>query len=73
MSAIGGNRAVEGCGGSLDGSDGRHRNPTNGLPLYLARTCARSRGGMTPHLSRVATISPMARPFLPSNGSEGVV
>ena len=30
MSAIGGNRAVEGCGGSLDGRDGRHRNPTNG-------------------------------------------
>ena len=30
MSAIGGNRAVEGCGGGLDGSDGRHRNPTNG-------------------------------------------
>ena len=30
MSTIGGNRAVEACGGSLDGSGGRHRNPTKG-------------------------------------------
>lgn len=30
MIAIGGNRAVEGCGGGLCGSDRQHRNPTNG-------------------------------------------
>ena len=30
MSAIGGHRAVEGCGGSLCARDGQHRNPTHG-------------------------------------------
>jgi hypothetical protein len=30
MSAIGGHRAVEGCGGSLCVRDSQHRNPTNG-------------------------------------------
>ena len=30
MSAIGGRRAVEGCGGDLCVRDGQHRNPTNG-------------------------------------------
>ena len=30
MSAIGGHRAVAGCGGGLCGSDRQHRNPTNG-------------------------------------------
>ncbi len=30
MSAIGGNRAVEGCGGGLRVRDSQHRNPTNG-------------------------------------------
>lgn len=30
MSAIGGHRAVEGCGAGLCLTDGQHRNPTNG-------------------------------------------
>lgn len=30
MSAIGGHRAVEGCGGGLCVRDSQHRNPTNG-------------------------------------------
>ena len=30
MSAIGGQRAVEGCGGGLCVRDSQHRNPTNG-------------------------------------------
>lgn len=30
MSAIGGHRAVEGCGGGLWVRDSQHRNPTNG-------------------------------------------
>jgi hypothetical protein len=30
MNAVGGHRAVEGCGGGLCVRDSRHRNPTNG-------------------------------------------
>jgi hypothetical protein len=30
MSAIGGHRAVEGCGGGLRVGDSQHRNPTHG-------------------------------------------
>lgn len=30
MSAIGGHRAVEGCGGGLRVRDSQHRNPTHG-------------------------------------------
>jgi hypothetical protein len=30
MSAIGGHRAVEGCGGGLGVRDSQHRNPTHG-------------------------------------------
>jgi len=30
MSAIGGDRAVEGCGGKLSVRNGQHRNPTHG-------------------------------------------
>lgn len=30
MSAIGGHRAVEGCGGGLCSRDSQHRNPTHG-------------------------------------------
>jgi hypothetical protein len=30
MSAIGGHRAVEGCGGNLGVRNGQHRNPTHG-------------------------------------------
>jgi hypothetical protein len=40
MSAIGGHRAVEGCGGKLGGRNGQHRNPTHGRqgkrPAFVA-------------------------------------
>jgi hypothetical protein len=40
MSAIGGHRVVEGCGGNLGVRNGQHRNPTHGRqgkrPAFVA-------------------------------------